>query len=511
MLKRCISIFLIIFFANPCVFAKDLFDNIKPADPVDNSIPATEPVEVQPKKIRLTQNDVQNHYSIALDKFMQSNVRSSYSDFKVLIETIVPNDYTYIVMADKMADIGLFNLSGLALSKVKDNDIAYIMSDDIKHFYFPSAQLTKDDEIYLGEMFSNIVYNAQSKEATVELVKNIPLMEKSDYANYIAALGSFKSNNITDASRYIDTAIAKNPKNLNYRKLKAEILTQTKKPQNALKIVEYIKQQPLYSTEFTRKVNSLEQYILYKTKKNPAEKSYHLGYYYYYENDLTKSMRTLQGAVTNKKRSNKLVYALLSQVYLEMKEYEKASDAAEKARKIDGGNVMALIVLGDLEYREAHYKEALKYYQNAVANERSSSLPSIKAALTYQKLGKDKKAKEIFARVLRNYNDAYLAYYNMALIDKDREIAYLKKSIAINTNFRDGWIDLARVQIERQNYESASRYLAIAKYIDENDFRYYYYQGLVSKNTGAKDDAVFYFRRSVQLNPESPAKKELSI
>ena len=37
----------------------------------------------------------------------------------------------------------------------------------------------------------------------------------------------------------------------------------------------------------------------------------------------------------------------------------------------------------------------------------------------------------------------------MALLDKDREETYLKKTVAINPNFKDGWIDLARLQSNR--------------------------------------------------------------
>ena len=100
----------------------------------------------------------------------------------------------------------------------------------------------------------------------------------------------------------------------------------------------------------------------------------------------------------------------------------------------------------------------------------------------------------------------------MALLDKSREVAYLKKSLAINIQFKDGWIDLARTEIEKNNLDSASNYLAIAKYIDENDFRYYYYQGLVYKNKGLVGDAKRSFRKSLIINPNyQPAKEELSI
>ena len=100
----------------------------------------------------------------------------------------------------------------------------------------------------------------------------------------------------------------------------------------------------------------------------------------------------------------------------------------------------------------------------------------------------------------------------MALLDKSREFEYLKKSLAINPKFKEAWIDLARVEIDKNNFDNASNYLAIAKYIDENDFRYYYYQGLVYKNKGLPADAKRCFRKSLKLNPSyTPAKEELSI
>ena len=100
----------------------------------------------------------------------------------------------------------------------------------------------------------------------------------------------------------------------------------------------------------------------------------------------------------------------------------------------------------------------------------------------------------------------------MALYDKDREVPYLKKSLALNLAYKDAWIDLARVEIEKQNLRQAKIYLAIAVYIDENDFRYYYYQGLIAKAEGFTKDANVNFQKSLKLNPDySPAKEELSI
>ena len=84
--------------------------------------------------------------------------------------------------------------------------------------------------------------------------------------------------------------------------------------------------------------------------------------------------------------------------------------------------------------------------------------------------------------------------------------------MAINPYFIDGWINLAKYEIERENFDMAHKYLAVANYIDENDFRYYYYQGLMSKRQGNLNEAVYNFKKSLILNPDfTPAKEELSI
>lgn len=492
--------------------ALDLPMQIQPVNPVDMlDLTPKNLIGIPPKRATLSKNDVKNQYAIALDRFIQSNVKSSYADFRVLIETTPKNDYAYMQMAERMADLGFFNLSELAMSKMQDKEVTDIIVEDVKRYYFPSKKLRSDDEIYLGEMYSNIVYNAQSREASTELIKNTTLLKNSDYANYVVALGLLKSGDIESAKTYIDIAVSMNDKNLNYKKLQAEIISQGKKPQDALKIVAYIKQQPLYSTEFTRKVNSLEQFILYKTKKNEAQKNYHLGFYYYYEGENTKAVRTLQGAISNKNKMNAQVYSLLSRVYFDMKDYDKAQDAATKALKIDGGEIFALSVMGDLAYRENDLKKALDYYSKA-SKDKSSPDNTIKLAKTYYKLDKKDKALDIFTKVLKAYNNSYAAYYYIALSDATKQLAYLKKCVALNNNCKDGWIDLARVEIERQNFDSAKVYLATAKYIDENDFRYYYYLGLINKNQGLQDEAVNNFKKSLILNPEYlPAKEELNI
>ena len=64
----------------------------------------------------------------------------------------------------------------------------------------------------------------------------------------------------------------------------------------------------------------------------------------------------------------------------------------------------------------------------------------------------------------------------MAILEKDREEAYLKKTVAINPKYNDGWLGLALLEIKRENYDKALSYLSIAKYIDENNYKYYLFR-----------------------------------
>ncbi len=496
------------------VFALDM-SGIKPVNPLDNNPETYQGVIELPslelKKGTLTKNAIKNQYTIAMDKFMQSNVRSSYQDFKVLIENIVPNDYIYMRLTQEMAAIGFFSLAELSMSKIQDEQISGLLEDDVKLYYFPNYRLTYKDQMYLAEIYSNIMYNDQSREATDELMKQTSLLTDSDYANYLVAFGSMKNGDIDQAEKSISVAISKNPENINYRRLKAEIYSQSDKPQDGVKYLDDLKEKSINTIIFDKELCASQQYILYKAAKNDYWKKYHLAYYYYNENELNKALRVLQTAISGKKNINKEVYALTAKVYYDLKEYEKAQDYALKAVDIDSSKSDALIILGNLAMRDKDYQKAEEYFKKATSKD-ETYVASIKLAEVYQKLDKVKKAKDLYSKILKDNSKCYEVYYQMALLEKDREETYLKKAIAINPNFKDGWIDLARLEIGKESYDQALAYLGIAKYIDENDFRYYYYLGLVLKNKGLVAEANKNFEKSLNLNPDySLAKEELKI
>lgn len=492
-------------------YAQDAFTPLNSVNTIDITAPAQTRSEFfidlnqnndSSRTINLGKDDIFYSYVNATDRFVQCNIRAAWEDFRSLINNSEPNDFTYMNLANKMADLGFFDLANLAALKIKDQDLTNISIDAMKRFYFPRRKLKHEDELFLAEAYSNILYNNQSSEAVNELLKNEALLSNSDYANYLVALGSYKSGFYSRAAKYINIAILQNPANLNYQKLKAEVLAENDDAAEALKTVENLKKQNLIAYEYERKINSLEQFILYKIKKADWEKNYHLGYYYHFENDDSKSIRTLQSALSSKKHCDKgAVLGLMSEVYLNMKEFEKAADTAKKAYKINKNNPKALITLGDLSYQEKDYKHSLDYYKKASSADKKSYVPLVKEAQVYQKLSNTKKAKEIYTKVLKTHSDSWEAYYNVALLDKDKRTVYLKKSLAVNPMFEDGWVELARTEIDNGNYEIAQKYLANAYYIDENDFRYYYYQGLVDKSFGDSAQAKYNFKKCLKLNP----------
>lgn len=509
--------------ANLC-YAQDAFTPLQMAEPFSQTEEAAQQqaapdVLAEPqadlsqiKKGPFTEIEVFLQLTSAIDKFCQCNIRASWEDFNSLVDNSVQNDFVYLTIAEKMAELGLFDVANLSISKIKDKDITELSINAIKKYYYPKRKLKQEDEFSLAEAYSNILYNNQSSEATRELLKNEDLLLTSDYANYIVALGSYKSNYLSQAEKYIDLAIIQNPENLNYQCLQAKIYAQKDDGARALKTVENLKKQNLYSYEFDRKIKALEQFVLYKLAKKEYEKNYHLGYYYYFEDDNQNAINALQGAVSKKRSSNGVVYALMARIYFDMDEFEKASDSAKKAYRINFDNPDALVVLGDLNFRDKEYEKARGYYKKACSKDKKSYEPFLKLAQSYQKLNKEKKAKEIYTKILKTHFDSVEAYYNVALLEKDKKEIYLKKALAINPMFESAWVELAGIEVGKSNYETAQKYLSNAYYIDENDFRYYYYQGLIAKNLGDYIQAQDNFRKCLMLNPDfKEVQSELNV
>lgn len=425
-------------------------------------------------------NEFKKNFSSTINKFENLNIKIAYDDFSKLIEKNKDNDFYLLLIADKTAELGFFDLSELAFNSTKDKDISNTNYQDIKKFYYPKVSMSKEDILILAELSSNILYNDQSKESVNELSQYQRYLKDYDYANYLMALGYFKLNDINNAKKYIDSCIKHNPNNINYRILEAKILAGEKKGKYSKKIIKDIKSQQITTASLLDKINSAEEFILYLTSQKSFDKNFHLGMYYFCEKNYTKSARIFQTSLSNKnKKDNAKLYSMLARCSFEQGDYIKTQEYIKKTNKITKNNPNCLLTMGDLKAKEGDLKSALKYYKQISSHKPLKQLAEEKKASVYSKLSGSKRSNDLYKNIIKEYPNSYIAYYKLGLDSENQEIEYLKKALSLNIMYQDAWIDLARIMIENGNINFAKNCLVIANYLDDKNYRYYYYQNLL--------------------------------
>ena len=99
------TLIILAFVSTPC-FAEG-FENIAPANPLSPMPIPANTIALPVKKAVLTHNSLHNQYAIAFDRFIQSNVKAAYGDFKILIETMDGSDYGYIQLREWLTLVSL--------------------------------------------------------------------------------------------------------------------------------------------------------------------------------------------------------------------------------------------------------------------------------------------------------------------------------------------------------------------------------------------------------------------
>lgn len=445
-------------------------------------------------------NFVKAKYASAENRFAQSNVKASYDDFNDLIERAAHDDYVFLVYGAKMAEYGFFDLSDNLIKKLDDNNFTETYIKDIKKFYYPSAMLNTKDIVYLADAYSNIMYNNMAIETTSELLNSTQAAD-SDYKNYLIALGYYKSNNLPLALKYVNNAITENDINVNYLCLKAKILADSNKSGQALNVLQKIKKETFQTVEFQNKVHAIEEYVLYRTSKAEALKDYHLAYYYHLQNKSLLATKVLQSAILQSKQYSAQIYSLLGKIYYENNEQLKAQDFAGRAYREDSKNYLALLTLADINYDNRKYDDSLKFYKEAKKVSKDIE-PSVGIAKSYLALEKPKKTKKIYNKLLKKHDfDENLLVESLKVFPEKSDY-YLPRVAAIDISNNDIWLGLAHLAIKDGNYNMAMTYLNNSYYIDENNFKYYYYLSLVLRAKGDVELANQSLIRCSKLNSD---------
>ncbi len=445
-------------------------------------------------------NFVKAKYASAENRFIQNNVKASYDDFNDLVNKADHDDYVFLLYGIKMAEYGMFDLSDKLIERLDENHFTAAYVKDMRKYYYPSGMLDKKDIVVLADAYSNIIYNNMALETTSELI-NSTAIDESDYKNYLIALGYYKSNNLPLALKYINNAIKESCENINYLSLKARILADSKKSSQALKVLKEIKKTNFLTIDFQQKVRATEEYVLYKTSKDNTLKDYHLAYYYHLQDKSLLATKVLQSAALTAKKYSSDIYALMGRVYYENNEQGKAYEFASKAYKEDKRNYLATLTLADVSYDAKKYDDALKYYKKAKRQTKDAA-PQVGIAKSYLALEQSEKAKKMYEKLLKdNKTNEDLLVESLKVIPQ-RVDYYLPRVAAIDISNNDIWLGLAQHAIKDGNYKMATTYLNNSYYIDENNFKYYYYLSLVLRAKGDNELADRSLLRCADINAD---------
>ncbi len=443
-------------------------------------------------------NFVKAKYASAENRFLQGNIKASHDDFADLVAKASHDDYVFLAYAMKMAEYGFFDLSEELISKLDNNLYTKNYVKDIRKYYYPTGMTQLKDTLYLSDAYAGIVYNNLAIETTSELLNSVQANE-SDYKNYLIALGYYKSNNLVQALKYINNAINENDVNVNYKILKAKILADSDKSKQALKIIAKIKKTEFNTIDFQNKIRAAEEYVLYKTSKDEPLKDYHLSFYYHLQEKSLLATKVLQSAILQAKSYTPQIFALLSRIYYENDEPFKALDFAQRAYKDDRGNYMAVLTLADINFDDRKFDDALKYYKAAKKLTKEVA-PSVGIAKSYYALEQDKKTKKIYNKLLKRMSYDEDLLIGALKVFPQRAYDYLPAVVSVDITNNDVWLGLANLAIKDENYSMAETYLNNSYYIDENNFKYYYYLSQVLKAKGEFEKSNISLIKCATLN-----------
>ena len=446
-------------------------------------------------------NFVKAKYASAEKRFLQGNINASRDDFSELIAKTAHDDYVFLKYAIKMAEFGFFDLSEELINKLDRNLFTENYINDIHKYYYPSGVVSVKDTVYLSDAYASIVYNNLAIETTSELLSSSQAND-SDFKNYLVALGYYRSNNLSQSLKYINNAITQNDLNVNYKVLKAKILADSNKSKQAVKILEEISKTKFETVDFQEKIKSINEYVQYKIAKDEPLKDYHLSYYYHLQDKSLLATKVLQSAILQAKQYSSLIFGLLSRIYYENEEPLKAQEFAQRAIREDSKNYLANLTMADLSFDERNYNEALEYYKLAKKSDKKEVAPSVGIAKSYMALNMDKKSKKLYEKLLKEHgNDQDLLVGSLKAFPQ-RADDYLPRVASIDIMNNEIWLGMANLAIKDENYSMAETYLKNSYYIDENNFKYYYYLSLVLKARGEIEKSQQSLVRCMRLNSD---------
>ena len=434
-----------------------------------------------------------------LERFNQSNITVAYRNFKSILDNAKCSDSCYALMAYKFAEMGLFSLSRASMDKIEDKDIWEKYLYSIKINYFPKKELELSEELFLADLNVAINYNNLTRESIVSIMDGERSLKRSDYANYLVSTAFFVEKDYQKALAAINRSTSINSTNFNYIILKAKILSELDKNQEALKALNSINSDDLLFATMIDEYDKTKAFLASKSEKNQLKAKYNLASYFYLTNDNLRALIELS-SVTPK---NKLPEStnLVADIYFNQKNYDKALEYYQKNVKTFKHYAPSYVGLGNISIANKDYKNAEKYYVKAYRYNKSIDALVNLSVLNF--IDKDLSgAKDKCSEVLSKNSDYYKGYYLLAKYRPEKRVYNLKRAAAANPFYINTWLDLADNAILNNDPSLAQKYLDNVRFFSAKNSRYYYYMGVISRINSDEQIAQKYFSKATSLLSE---------
>lgn len=457
------------------------------------------------------------YINLGLYDYAAGRISQARTDFENAIKNLPYNDdFSYINLSVKLASLGLFDLSEKCLKNIQDSQIWSNKVFSIKKIYFPKVRLNTNTETLLAEAVSKIDFQKSYDEALNSLKQNKKSYDKYDWAHFILAKAYASKKQYKNSINEFYQALKINPENLNYRLELARVFIQKKDYNSANAQLDFIFNSSVKDKEFFRLANS--ELLFIKSQKNKGDKvksQYFLAQYYQNKGEIQTSADILNKLV-EKKRVSDFVYQELGDVNLIQNNLKKAETHYREALKLNKRNYKSYLGLGNIFIQENQFKDALSQYKQADRINSEDIDVTLAMGKAYRYLSQEELSYKYFDKVLNIDSANITANYNMGIIAlNQKELlsaeSYIKKSLASDPYFVSGWMALAKIYFEKQNYYLSKMYLSAVNYLSPNNAEYYYNMGLIEKSSENYSLSAEYFQKALELNQGlTQASQELS-
>ncbi|MDD3237892.1 MAG: tetratricopeptide repeat protein [Candidatus Gastranaerophilales bacterium] len=432
----------------------------------------------------------------ALERYTQGNVFVAYNGFSNLIKSNNLNDCYYMMLAYQMADIGFFSLADEALSKVKNIDVWNPYITMIKKTCFPKYKHSESDEMFLAGAYSSIEYNNLTQESVKDILKREKLARRSDFANYLIANAAYSDKDYERALSAINKAISINSDNIYYQKYKVRILCELKQYKDAMKIVKNLQEKNIPLPESKIEIEKLANYVLANSEKKENIAKYHLALYFYLNNDYSRAIQTFTSIPKSK---NPQISSVLGDIYFQTKDFAKATEYYEKAISINKHFSHAYNGLGNIAFLQKNYAVAKTNYEKAVKYDNKNLDSLVALSVIALKEDNQKLAKSYCDKAITVDSNNFKPYYVYAKLKSQKSLNYLTKASILNPFFANTWLDLADNALMNKNIDMAKNYIDSVNFLEENNYRYYYYKGVLAKIKNNEETANKNFVKASTL------------